>query len=163
MGRALTSRRRGRGGLSIVAAVMAAGAVLAAAIGPPEVQDGAPFVRDLWTQTPYFIGSFQALLSQASPWSRGLCALLLWRRWRLGVPLALAWTGVEVLGAVLLFRDRTRLLWGYGPAVSALWDASPSPLLLLTFQAVLWLGCAWILGRHWLLHGSLRLESRRPD
>jgi hypothetical protein len=150
--------------LSVVAAVMAAGALLAIAIGPPEVQDGAPFVRDLWTQTPYFIGSFQALLLHASPWSRGLCAVLLWRRWKLGVPLTLAWTGVEALGAVLLFRDRTRLLWDYGPAVPPVWDRSLSFLPMLTFEAALWLGCACILGRHLLLGGTAApVRAAGPD
>jgi hypothetical protein len=142
---------------------MAAGAVLAIAIGSPEEQDGAPFVRDLWTKTPYFIGSFQALLLQASPWSRGLCALLLWRHWKFGVPLALAWTGVEVLGAVLLFRDRIRLLWGYGPAVAPVWDGSPSPLLLLTFQAVMWVSCAWISAGICCSTGPRRPQRPRPQ
>lgn len=147
-------RRGRRGAVPAVAFVMAAGAVLAIARGLPETDGGAPFVRDLWPRTPYFIGPFQAVLLRVSPWCRGLCALLLWRGWRMGVPVALAWTGVEVLGAVLLFRDRIRLLWGYDPTVPAVWDGSLSGPALLAVQAVLWLGCAWVLGRHLRLHGT---------
>ena len=133
----LTSRRRGPGGLSIVAAVMAAGAVLAIAIGSPEAHDGVPFVRYL---------DDDALLHRFVPGAPVAGVALVARPVRssalapleVRVLLALAWTGVEVLSAVLLFRDRTRFC-GATARLSPRVGREPSPLLLLTFQAALWL------------------------